>query len=74
MHATTPKYHLLQAEKTANIVQLTSYPFNFEKLFIAWAGTTNLAGEGGNFYTYYEGLDFFFQYFEFQYFWGFQKN
>ena len=35
MHATTPKYHLLQAEKTANIVQLTSYPFNFEKLFIA---------------------------------------
>ena len=60
MHATTPKYHLLQAEKTANIVQLTSYPFSFEKLFIASAGTTNLAGEGVfcNFYTY-KGVDFF---------------
>ena len=77
-------YHLLQAEKTANIVQLTSYPLYFEKLFVASAGTTNLArgggGGGGGGYSdnfiHMKAWTIFFlvQYFEFQYFWWFSKN
>ena len=79
MHETTPKYHLLQAEKTANIVQLTSYPLYFEKLFVASAGTTNLArGRGGgysdNFIHMKAWTNFFwFNILNFNIFVGFQK-
>ena len=81
MHETTPKYYLLQAEKTANIVQLTSDPLNFEKLVVASAGTTNLVcvcvGGGDTLKILYvrrRGLIVLVQYFEFQYFWGFSKK
>ena len=75
MHETTPKYHILQAEKTAKIVQLTSYPLYFEKLFVASAGTTNLGGGGGGGYSdNFIHMKAWTNFFLVQYFWWFSKN
>ena len=72
MHATTPMYHLFQEEKTANIHQLTSYPFNFEKLLY------HKPGRGGGYSVIFihtrAWTIFFYSIFLISIFWGFSEK